>query len=265
MPFWASKLAMTGFGTFGTAMREEPAFSIPLRNNYHHFTAIYTGFSDIWTSLGIEVFFRSLSKVKEVKVQLRTLNDEELIDASLAGDGQAFKEIVRRYEPVVVATISAMIGQCVEVDDISQETFIRFYRSLGKFRQDSSVKTYITRIAINRSIEELKRRRRKSLFFLQQHPVEELNVVDEQAGEGYDDSREILMRALSKLDTKARSVIVLRLIDGYSTRETAGILGVPQGTVLSRLARAQEKLEKLLLPYKETTDAKEPKAALSFL
>lgn len=197
-------------------------------------------------------------------MQLRTLSDEELIDVSVAGNGQAFKELVRRYESLVVATISAMIGPCAEVDDISQETFIRFYRSLAKFRKDSSVKTYITRIAINRAIEELKKRKRRSFFFSQQ-PIEELNIVDEQAKGGYDDSHEILMRALRKLDAKARSVIVLRLIDGYSTRETAKILGVPQGTVLSRLARAQEKLEKLLLPYKEKKDAKEPKAALSVL
>ncbi|MCK4596570.1 RNA polymerase subunit sigma, partial [bacterium] len=63
------------------------------------------------------------------------------------------------------------------------------------------------------------------------------------------EDREMVQRAIQKLESKFRSVVVLRLIDGYSTRETADILNVPVGTVLSRLARAQDKLKELLSPY----------------
>jgi len=72
---------------------------------------------------------------------------------------------------------------------------------------------------------------------------------DQNAGAGIDEDGEVIRRAVGKLDEKFRSVIVLRLIDGYSTEETAKILKIPVGTVLSRLSRAQQKLKELLTPY----------------
>ena len=65
----------------------------------------------------------------------------------------------------------------------------------------------------------------------------------------FDEIQYLIQRAIQKLDPKFRSVIVLRLMDGYSTTETAEILKIPTGTVLSRLARAQKKLKELLSPY----------------
>jgi RNA polymerase sigma-70 factor (ECF subfamily) len=197
---------------------------------------------------------------------IRHLKDKDLIAASLQGDDNAFKELVRRYQAIVTGTISGMIGNCPEVDDVAQETFIRFYRSLASFRQEASVKTYITRIAINQSLEELKKRKRKSLVFFQRQPVEELNLVDDSSGSVYDDRHEIIQKAISELDPKSKAVIVLRLIDGYSTKETAEILNVPLGTVLSRLARAQTKLLKLLSSFRETDDvSQKSQTAFSFI
>jgi RNA polymerase sigma-70 factor (ECF subfamily) len=194
------------------------------------------------------------------------LRDEELIKACLQGDDNAFKELVRRYQAVVTTTVIGMIGNCTEVNDVLQETFIRFYRSLSNFRHDSTVKTYITRIAINQSLEEIKKRKRKTSLFFQKQPLEELVIVDENANTAYDDRQEILMKAIRKLDPKSRAVIVLRLIDGYSTKETAEIINVPVGTVLSRLARAQTKLLKLLSSYREKNDVSEKsQTALSFI
>ena len=66
-----------------------------------------------------------------------------------------------------------------------------------------------------------------------------------------DDNRELIQRAIQELSPKFRSAIILRLIDGYSTEETANILKVPIGTVLSRLARAQKKLKEILSPMLE--------------
>jgi len=65
----------------------------------------------------------------------------------------------------VAATVIGMLGHCPEAEDIGQETFIRFYKSLDKFRGDASVGTYLTRIAINLSLNEIKRRRRQRKFF----------------------------------------------------------------------------------------------------
>lgn len=182
------------------------------------------------------------------------MTDAELITATLAGDHRAFQTLAERYEPRVAATVIGMLGRCSEADDVGQETFIRFYHSLKDFQGASSVGTYITRIAINLSLNELKRHKRRSLFFLF-HPSDTdenspaQDIPDPNASAEYDDTKDLVHRALQQLDPKFRSVIVLRLLDGYSTQETADILQLPVGTVLSRLARAQQKLKEILTSY----------------
>lgn len=183
-----------------------------------------------------------------------SLSDEKLIEATLAGNDNAFKEIVRRYEARVAATVFGMLGKCPEAEDVGQETFIRFYNSLKNFRGDSAVGTYLTRIAINLSLNELKRRKRSSMFFFRKDDGEPFDVPDETVRSGDFDDKEIIQQVIRKLEPKFRSVVVLRLLDGYSSEETAQILNIPVGTVLSRLARGQKKLQELLTPYlKELT------------
>jgi RNA polymerase sigma-70 factor (ECF subfamily) len=185
---------------------------------------------------------------------LGSLSDEKLIEAILAGNDNAFKEIVRRYEARVAATVFGMLGKCPEADDVGQETFIRFYNSLKNFRGDSAVGTYLTRIAINLSLNELKRRKRSSMFFFRKDDDEPFDVPDETLRSSDFDDKEIVQQVIRKLEPKFRSVVVLRLLDGYSSEETAQILNIPVGTVLSRLARGQKKLQELLTPYlKELT------------
>jgi RNA polymerase sigma-70 factor (ECF subfamily) len=178
-----------------------------------------------------------------------SLTEQELITAAREGDDEAFKDLVRRHESRVAATVIGMLGNCPEADDVGQETFIRLYKSLNKFRGESSLGTYLTRIAINLSLNELKRRRRRSVLFFQK-PIEEIgDIPDTKAAGHMSEDKELVHQAIQKLDDKFRSVVVLRLIDGYSTEETAEILNLPVGTVLSRLSRAQKKLRELLTPF----------------
>jgi RNA polymerase sigma-70 factor (ECF subfamily) len=177
------------------------------------------------------------------------LTDEELIRRAREGDDEAFGDLVRRYEPLVAGTVIGILGRCSEADDVGQETFIRLYRSLKRFRGESKLGTYLTRIAINLSLNELKRRQRRTKRFFRK-PVDEIHdLPDEKAAAEPNEDKEIVQKAIAQLETKFRSVIVLRLIDGYSTEETAKILKIPVGTVLSRLSRAQQKLKELLTPY----------------
>jgi RNA polymerase sigma-70 factor (ECF subfamily) len=177
------------------------------------------------------------------------LSDEELIAAARSGDDDAFKRLVQLYEPVVARTVTGMLGNCPEAEDVGQDTFIRFYRSLGKFRGESSLRTYLTRIAINLSLNELKRRKRRRHLFSDK-PVEDYHdLADHKPREHDTIDHELIAQALQEIEPKFRSVIVLRLIDGYSTEETARILGIPLGTVLSRLARAQKKMRIILSPH----------------
>lgn len=176
------------------------------------------------------------------------------MEAARKGNKDAFKALVEKYESRVAAAVIGMLGYCDEAEDIGQETFMRFYRSLERFRGESSVGTYLIRIAINLSLNELKRQQRRNKFFhISSEPgpgMESLPAEHSSSNPSLEqeEKKTFVQQALQKLESRFRSVIVLRLIDGYSTRETAQILKLPMGTVLSRLARAQMKLKKILGP-----------------
>lgn len=182
--------------------------------------------------------------------------DGELLDRARQGDHRAFQHLVERYEGKVAATVISMLGRTPEADDIGQETFIRFYKSMDTFRGDASLGTYLTRIAINQSLKALKRRKSwKQRFFSRD---EEAIPTIETAIEGSEvmDEREravLVQRALQMIGPEHRAVVVLRMLDGYSTKETADLLGIPPGTVMSRLSRAMQKLETILVPLLNPT------------
>ncbi len=178
------------------------------------------------------------------------LEDLELVELSRKGDDHAFGVIISRYEHQIARTVIGMLGETDGAEDVGQETFIRFFRSLDKFRGDSTLGTYLTRIAINLSLNELNRRKKTlSLFFKRAEEKETMFDVPEP-GDEFErlDKKEMVDKALQQLDPGFRSVVVLRLLEGYSTKETAEVLKLPLGTVLSRLSRAQEKMKEILVP-----------------
>jgi RNA polymerase sigma-70 factor (ECF subfamily) len=176
-----------------------------------------------------------------------SLSDQQLVELSLHGDRMAFSEIVSRYESSVARTVMGILGRIPEADDVGQETFVRFFQSMASFRWESSLSTYLTRIAINLSLNEIKKKKRVvSLFSRRDDEDVETDVPDPVEPHSKRDAKEAVEKALQKLSSEFKSVVVLRMIDGYSTKETAEILQLPLGTVLSRLSRAQMELKKHL-------------------
>ncbi len=183
-------------------------------------------------------------------VALHQDNDIQLIDRIKNGDNEAFTIIVKKYRAQVARTVIGMLGNSDEGDDVGQEVFIRLYRSLNNFRGDASLSTYITKIAMNLSLNALskqKKQQQRRFFFSskanedKEDKLYNLPNYDDEHESG--DTQELVQKALSRLDPKFRSVIVLRMLDGFSSKETAEALDLPLGTVLSRLTRAQEKLK----------------------
>jgi RNA polymerase sigma-70 factor, ECF subfamily len=164
-------------------------------------------------------------------------SDDLLAKKSAEGDLAAFKILVTRHEGKVASVVKSMIGNTEEAADVGQEVFIRFFESLKKFRGDSSVSTYLVRIAINLSLNEIKRRKRRFLFFASEEAGSNVASQEEKK-----DLKEMLDYEFNQLDPNFKAVATLRLVEGYSTEETAALLQIPIGTVLSRLARAQKKL-----------------------
>ncbi|MBS1507532.1 MAG: sigma-70 family RNA polymerase sigma factor [Bacteroidetes bacterium] len=164
-------------------------------------------------------------------------SDDLLIEQSRGGDLAAFKRLVQRYEGKVAGVVRSMLGATPEAEDVGQEVFIRFYESLDKFRGESAVGTYLIRIAINLSLNEIKRRKRRFSFFAGEEEGFNKGETDNRK-----DMSEMIAYEFDRLDPDFRAVATLRLVEGYSTEETATMLAIPLGTVLSRLARAQKKL-----------------------
>ncbi|MCH7658314.1 MAG: sigma-70 family RNA polymerase sigma factor [Bacteroidetes bacterium] len=178
-------------------------------------------------------------------------NDSELIEKAKCGEDAAFEELVGRYEQQVANTVKGMLGDNAAAEDVGQETFIRFYRSLEKFRGDSALGTYITRIAINLSLNEIKKQKKVISLFHRKNvdDVKEIDLPDQRNRESESESKDLVDKALQNLKPEFRMVVVLRMLQGYSTKEAASILNVPIGTVLSRLARAQKNLRRILKPF----------------
>ena len=178
---------------------------------------------------------------------MKPLSDNEIISKILAGDTDLFRLLVERYKSPVAAVIKRMLGNCPEADDVCQETFIKLYHSLGNFRGDATLKTYVIRIAMNLSLNEIKKTKRLNNNTVYIDSGVNINQEAEISGAERAEIREMIQKALERLDPRQSSVFILMIIEGYSTKETAEILKIPLGTVLSRLARALEEMRRLLV------------------
>jgi RNA polymerase sigma-70 factor (ECF subfamily) len=177
---------------------------------------------------------------------LKAYSDSEIIDRILNGNPDLFRVLVERYKSPVAAIIKGMLGDCAEADDVGQETFIRLYNSLANFRGDAALKTYLIRIAMNLSLNEIKKKKRfnRSTVFIDSGvnvDHDDGMLVSERT-----ETMEMIQKAIDSLDSRQRSVFILRIVEGYSTKETAKILKIPLGTALSRLARAINEMRGLV-------------------
>ncbi len=153
-----------------------------------------------------------------------------------------------RLEPRVAGTVIGMLGPGPEAEDVGQETFIRFYKAINKFRWQSTIASYITRISINLALNELKRRKRQGRLFAKGNEGISANIADHHDNEATFEKKQLINKALQELSPDYRAVVVLRIMEGYSTEETAEILKMPIGTVTSRLYRAQIRLKEIIRP-----------------
>lgn len=182
-----------------------------------------------------------------IRESYRQKSDGELVKSSLDGDKQAFGEIVTRYQGMVARTVKGMLGDSVFSEDIGQDVFIKLFYSLPDFRGEAKLSTYIQKIAVNLTLNEIKRRKRFFSTFSQRgnNEMYEFEVPDHDTEEKKD-AQELVGKALMNMDPKFRVIVAMRMLQGYSTKETAEILDLPLGTVLSRLSRAQEQMKDIL-------------------
>jgi len=170
-------------------------------------------------------------------------SDEELLEAFRAGDGLAFERLVERHMRTIYSLAWRLTGSHDEADDLAQETFIRAHRSLGRFRGDSRLATWLTRITINLA----RNRRRLSLpLELVAEPTDPRPGALAQLLET--ENRALLSRAIRELPRRQRQTLLLRAGRGLAYRDIADLLGVSPGTAKANFFHAVRGLLRRLRP-----------------
>lgn len=175
--------------------------------------------------------------------------DQPLVERARRGETEAFGALVRAHQHRIVNFIRAMVSDQADAEDLAQETFLRAYRGLRTFRGDSSFKTWLYQIAANASRTHLARRRDRPERAAGDAAATPEAFGDPRTGEDIEAAvvhRDAIDRALSGLPHELREAVVLRDVEGLDYREIAGALGVPIGTVESRIFRGRARLRAAL-------------------
>jgi RNA polymerase sigma-70 factor (ECF subfamily) len=176
-------------------------------------------------------------------------HDDELVAAAQSGNRSSLEELLRRHYDRVYAVCRRVTGDENDAADAAQEAMIAVVRGLARFDGRSSFSTWVYRIATNASVDELRRRRRRPLTTIEtnadQVPTE---LIDPDAGVRIDSTadRMALDRALADLPEDFRVAVVLRDVGDLDYTEIAEVLGIPAGTVKSRIARGRAALASAL-------------------
>ncbi len=189
-------------------------------------------------------------------------SDHELLRACRRGDKKAFEELVQRYQRKVLAVAVGMVHNPEDAMEIAQDSFVKAFQNLDRFKGESSFYTWLYRIVVNRAIDFQRRQRR--------HPT----VAFEEGGVGDEvkegdtvwnndasldpfrraQSQEIgerVAQAVDELTPDHKAVILLREVEGLSYEEISRVMQCSKGTVMSRLHYARKKLQKRLKDFVE--------------
>ncbi len=170
------------------------------------------------------------------------MSDDNLVLLSQSGDNEAFAQLVRKYSPDAYRTAFMVLRDRNEVEDVVQESFLTCYRKIKSFRMESSFKTWLYRIVVNRCYDRLRKRNRE-IDVLNKMSINLKNVSDDISGI---ESRLDLREVIKGLRPEHRLVLTLYYGMDFGVQKVADILGVPVGTVKSRLNSARNMVRKNL-------------------
>lgn len=163
----------------------------------------------------------------------------ELIQRALRGEIEAWGEIVRRYKDAVFGVALGILGNPHDAEDATQDAFIRAYENLGRYDLKRKFSTWIFTIVANICKNKLRRER----FFAPLKTLSQLQGANDPAEQVSREERELLVQeALAALDEKYRAPLVLRFYGDLEYKEIAEALGLPEGTVKTRIHRAKSAL-----------------------
>jgi len=188
-----------------------------------------------------------------------------LVERCRQGDPEAFCRLVAVHEGMVFNLAARLLGDAEEARDLSQEVFLQVYRSLGRFQGRSRLKTWLYRIVVNQCRNRRRwwrrRFRERALSLEALTPADEARLSRATSAPGpfewtrrQEESRRV-QRALEGLSFEHRVILLLREVEELSCEEIGRTLGLPEGTVKSRLSRAREALRQKLAPEAKGAEA----------
>lgn len=195
----------------------------------------------------------------EVKEELDP-PDRELVARAQSRDMAAYDELIRRYQRKIYQLVYNMTSNREDAEDLTQDVFVKAYKVLSYFKGESSFYTWVYRIAVNQTINYLKKRNRRaamSLDDMDQAVERDPDYVELRAREStvrevsLSELQKRLNEALQNLSEKHRAVVVLHDIQGIQKEEIGRMLGCSEGTVKSRLFYARKELQQYLAEFNE--------------
>jgi RNA polymerase sigma-70 factor (ECF subfamily) len=169
----------------------------------------------------------------------RERSDAELLAAHVAGDRYAFGELFHRHRRQLHRLARLTTRTPEDAEDALQDAMLSAHRGAGSFRHDAAVGSWLHRIVVNACLDRLRRAKAHRTV-----PLEDVYPVADRSAQV--ETAIVVQRALSRLPIEQRAAIVAVDMQGYSVADTARLLGIPEGTVKSRCARARVRLAELL-------------------
>ena len=189
-------------------------------------------------------------------VEGRPLEEPELVDRAMDGDTHAYEELVRMHQQIAMRTAWLVTRNTAEAEDAVQEAFVKAYRALRRFREGAAFRPWLLAIVTNEA-----RNRRRSVARADRLTLRVAEVrpsgdaaPSPEAAALRDEERTLLVQALNAMREEDRLVVGYRYLLGLSEAETAEALGVPKGTVKSRLARSLARLREALAGAEVSAD-----------
>lgn len=185
--------------------------------------------------------------------------DQQLVTRVQQGDKQAFDLLVLKYQYRVHAIVGRFIRDSHEVEDVTQEAFLKAYRALPRFRGDSQFYTWLFRIAVNTAKNYLVARSRRppssdvnlddAEFYAGSEQLKDLGTPENQLFR--DELETVINKAIEELPEDLRTAVTLREYEGLSYEDIAGVMDCPVGTVRSRIFRGRESIDIRVLELME--------------
>jgi RNA polymerase sigma-70 factor (ECF subfamily) len=175
----------------------------------------------------------------------RTSQDRDLVAAALQGDAAAFRGLVERYQNLVAGLAWRYGLRREEIEDVVSEVFLKVYRNLDSYRPEHPFSTWLYRVAMNHLLDQGRRRAREGTRV---DLPRDLEATGERADRRLElrERARLLREALRQLEPKYREAIFLVYVEELRVEDAARLLGVPEGTVKTRLMRARQALRRLL-------------------